>query len=145
MILLANCGGDHAALRRGCGSGAGVAFTDRPTVDGRRVTRQNPFSGYTRNAIVHQGRVDADVTLLNKPYTSRELADAVRTFIDRSDNGGLKRQCPWTAKLGPQGDQISILEVAAQHASRPFSIRRADATTPRLDVSKGPQHTFRRN
>jgi len=26
-------------------------------------------TGYTRNAIVHQGRLDPDVHLLNKPYT----------------------------------------------------------------------------
>ena len=30
-------------------------------------------TGYTRNAIVHQGRLDPDVHLLNKPYTQQEL------------------------------------------------------------------------
>jgi CheY-like chemotaxis protein len=39
-------------------------------------------TGYTRNAIVHQGRLDPDVHLLNKPYTQRELARMLRDLID---------------------------------------------------------------
>jgi signal transduction histidine kinase/ActR/RegA family two-component response regulator len=39
-------------------------------------------TGYTRNAIVHQGRLDADVHLLNKPFTQQELAQKVRELID---------------------------------------------------------------
>jgi signal transduction histidine kinase len=41
-------------------------------------------TGYTRNAIVHQGRLDLDVHLLNKPYTQQELAHKVRELIDRA-------------------------------------------------------------
>ncbi len=40
-------------------------------------------TGYTRNAIVHHGRLDAGVNLLNKPYTSHELTDSVRRLMDR--------------------------------------------------------------
>lgn len=40
-------------------------------------------TGYTRNAIIHQGKLDADVNLLNKPYTQRHLALKVRAVIDR--------------------------------------------------------------
>jgi PAS domain S-box-containing protein len=39
-------------------------------------------SGYTRNAIVHGGRLDAGVALLPKPFTSRDLADRVREILD---------------------------------------------------------------
>ncbi len=39
-------------------------------------------TGYTRNAIVHQGRLDADVELLNKPYTQQDLARKVREMLD---------------------------------------------------------------
>jgi signal transduction histidine kinase len=39
-------------------------------------------TGYTRNAIVHQGRLDADVELLNKPYTQQDLARKVRELLD---------------------------------------------------------------
>jgi hypothetical protein len=34
-------------------------------------------SGYTENAIVHQGRLDRGVHLLNKPYRRDELARKV--------------------------------------------------------------------
>ncbi len=39
-------------------------------------------TGYTRNAIVHQGRLDADVSLLNKPYTQQALARKIRDVLD---------------------------------------------------------------
>ncbi|WP_430910478.1 CHASE3 domain-containing protein [Methylobacterium sp. sgz302541] len=38
-------------------------------------------TGYTRNAIVHNGIVDADVQLLGKPYTLEQLARKVRQVI----------------------------------------------------------------
>jgi len=39
-------------------------------------------SGYTTNAIVHQGRLDPGVHLLVKPYRQRELAIAIRKALD---------------------------------------------------------------
>jgi len=39
---------------------------------------------YSRNAIVHQGRLDASVQLLSKPYTQRELAQKVRGVLDEA-------------------------------------------------------------
>jgi signal transduction histidine kinase len=41
-------------------------------------------TGYTRNAIVHQGRLDPGVHLLNKPYSQQELAHKVRELLDRA-------------------------------------------------------------
>jgi len=41
-------------------------------------------SGYERNAIVHQGRLDAGVELLTKPFTRTQLADRIRRLLDRS-------------------------------------------------------------
>ncbi len=41
-------------------------------------------TGYTRNAIVHQGRLDADVELLGKPYTAQDLAQKLRDMLDRA-------------------------------------------------------------
>ena len=39
-------------------------------------------SGYTENAIVHQGRLDRGVQLLNKPYRREELAAKIRKVLD---------------------------------------------------------------
>ena len=38
-------------------------------------------SGYTENAIVHHGRLDAGVLLLAKPYRKPELARMIRTAL----------------------------------------------------------------
>jgi len=46
-------------------------------------------SGYTENAIVHQGRLDPGVSLLSKPYRRDELARHVRRVLDQEDGGGL--------------------------------------------------------
>jgi PAS domain S-box-containing protein len=39
-------------------------------------------SGFTENAIVHQGRLDPDVALLSKPYRKLDLAQMVRKALD---------------------------------------------------------------
>jgi len=39
-------------------------------------------TGYTRNAIVHQGRLDPHIHLLNKPYTQQDIARKVRELLD---------------------------------------------------------------
>ena len=39
-------------------------------------------TGYTRNAIIHHGKLDTGVNLLNKPYTQRDLALKTRAVID---------------------------------------------------------------
>ena len=39
-------------------------------------------TGYTRNAIVHNGRLDAGVNLLSKPFTFHGLAEKVRKVLD---------------------------------------------------------------
>ncbi|PKQ25779.1 MAG: hypothetical protein CVT64_08780 [Actinobacteria bacterium HGW-Actinobacteria-4] len=39
-------------------------------------------SGYTENVIVHNGRLDANVQLLNKPYSSHQLATKVRAVLE---------------------------------------------------------------
>ncbi len=40
------------------------------------------MTGYSRNAIVHQGRLDPGVDLIQKPLTSEHLAAAVRKVLD---------------------------------------------------------------
>ncbi|MFN3521842.1 MAG: ATP-binding protein [Phenylobacterium sp.] len=40
-------------------------------------------TGYSRNAIVHHGRLDAGVQLITKPFTFEQLAARVRDLLDR--------------------------------------------------------------
>jgi two-component system NtrC family sensor kinase len=39
-------------------------------------------TGYTRNAIIHQGRLDAEVELLTKPFTADALSNKVRQILN---------------------------------------------------------------
>ena len=39
-------------------------------------------TGYSRNAIVHHGRLDPGVSLITKPFTFEELAARVRDVLD---------------------------------------------------------------
>jgi CheY-like chemotaxis protein len=49
----------------------------------RRGLRVLYTTGYSRNAIVHHGRLDAGVQLISKPFTFEELARRVRDVLDR--------------------------------------------------------------
>jgi len=39
-------------------------------------------TGYARNAIIHDGRLDPDVQFLAKPYTQQDLAQKLRAVLD---------------------------------------------------------------
>ena len=63
-----------------------------PGMNGRKLAEearlQRPtlkvvyMTGYSRNAIVHQGRLDPGVELIQKPLTSEQLATTVRKVLD---------------------------------------------------------------
>ena len=46
-------------------------------------------TGYARNAIVHQGRLDAGVALITKPFSYADLAARVREILDASSGIGV--------------------------------------------------------
>jgi CheY-like chemotaxis protein len=50
--------------------------------DGRPNLRVLFTSGYTQNAIVHNGKLDEDVFLLSKPYRKDDLARKIRSLLD---------------------------------------------------------------
>ncbi len=68
-------------------TGAQVAAQARGLLPGLRVLFT---TGYARNAIVHQGRLDSGVHLLTKPFSHAELANKIRFLLD-TDQGGLPR------------------------------------------------------
>jgi CheY-like chemotaxis protein/nitrogen-specific signal transduction histidine kinase len=45
-------------------------------------------TGYARNAIVHQGRLDPGVELLGKPFTYAALANRIRALLDAGSTSG---------------------------------------------------------
>ncbi len=92
--LLAANGGEALALVEG-GAGFDLLFTDvimPGNLNGRQLAdamaKLRPrvavlfTSGYTEDAIVHHGRLDPGIALLNKPYRKVELAQAIRTALD---------------------------------------------------------------
>jgi CheY-like chemotaxis protein len=56
----------------------------RRAKDSRPDLRVLFTSGYTQNAIVHNGKLDDDVFLLSKPYRKDDLARKLRTMLDMS-------------------------------------------------------------
>jgi CheY-like chemotaxis protein len=60
---------------------------------GKRVQSLRPglpvlyMTGYSRNAIVHQGRLDEGVEFLQKPVSQAQLAARIRKLLDRSPSG----------------------------------------------------------
>ena len=44
------------------------------------------MSGYTENAIVHQGRLDQGVNFIQKPFRKQDLAAKIRNVLDQSAN-----------------------------------------------------------
>ena len=64
-----------------------------PGMNGRELSRRarelRPglkvlfMSGYSRNAVVHHGRVDLDVELVQKPISLRDLTARIRDMLDR--------------------------------------------------------------
>lgn len=43
-------------------------------------------TGYTRNAIVHGGKLDAGVELIQKPFTADQLTRKIRQILDRESS-----------------------------------------------------------
>jgi CheY-like chemotaxis protein len=92
-VLQAENGG--AALRLLDQHPVALLLTDvvMPGMNGRKLAEEAKLrhsglrilfmTGYSRNAIVHQGRLDAGVELIQKPLSTEQLAGTVRRILDR--------------------------------------------------------------
>ncbi|HUD90674.1 CHASE3 domain-containing protein [Sphingobium sp.] len=65
-------------------NGRVLADTARATRPGLKVLYT---TGYTRNAIVHNGMLDPGVAFIAKPFTLDQLATKVRQVLDQEDQG----------------------------------------------------------
>ena len=86
--------GDEALRMIGDGQGATLLFTDivMPGMTGRQLAdiaveriaglKVLFTTGYTRNAVVHNGTLDAGTNFLAKPYSIDDLAAKVREVLD---------------------------------------------------------------
>ena len=43
-------------------------------------------TGYAENAVAHQGQLDLDATLVNKPYRREKLLEKVRAMLDSGED-----------------------------------------------------------
>lgn len=93
-----HAGSAAAALRvLGANDSITLLFTDivMPEVDGRQLAdearRRNPqlkvlfTTGFTRNAMMHNGALDPNVHLIVKPFSLMQLAAKVRHVLDQPD------------------------------------------------------------
>jgi CheY-like chemotaxis protein len=65
-----------------------------PDINGRELARRAQeirpnlpvlyMTGYSRNAVVHQGRLDKGVALLQKPVSQADLASRIRQLLDQA-------------------------------------------------------------
>jgi signal transduction histidine kinase/CheY-like chemotaxis protein len=95
-VLAAEDGPSGLEIVRGT-QGITLLFTDvvMPGMSGRELVeaahllrpdlRTLYTTGYTRNSIVHGGRLDAGVDLIQKPFTTDQLARKIRAVLDRSE------------------------------------------------------------
>ena len=92
--VVAAAGAAEALALLAGGAAPDLLFTDvvMPDMNGRQLAEKagetHPrlkvlfTTGYTRNAIVHNGMLDADVAFVAKPFTVEQLARKVRKLLD---------------------------------------------------------------
>jgi CheY-like chemotaxis protein len=93
--VLEAAGGDDALALIGRHDGnIDLLLTDvvMPGMNGRKLAEEAKrraaslrvlfMTGYSRNAIVHQGRLDPGVDLIQKPLSGAQLAAMVRKLLD---------------------------------------------------------------
>ena len=68
-------------------------------------------SGYTQNAIVHNGKLDDDALLLSKPYRKDELARKLRSVFAGTARGAITTPSPAAApSQAARGGKVLVVE-----------------------------------
>jgi signal transduction histidine kinase/CheY-like chemotaxis protein len=70
-------------------------------------------SGYTQNAIVHNGKLDDDATLLSKPYRKDELARKLRSVFAGTARGPIAPPAPVSPAAGTHIRKVLVVEDVA--------------------------------
>ena len=82
----------------------------------RQVQQMHPqtkilyTSGYTQNAIVHNGRLDDDAFLLSKPYRKDELARKLRSVFAGTARGPVQADPSFVAQAVERRGKILVVE-----------------------------------
>ena len=90
------------------------------------------MTGYSRNAVVHQGRLDEGVELLQKPVSQGELANRVRTMLDRREVAALDRAGKRYALL------LAGKDVPIEAPKKLAALRDAEAHSPVERAARPP-------
>jgi PAS domain S-box-containing protein len=129
-----------------------LLFTDvgLPGANGRELVdaalRRRPdlkvlfTTGYARNAIVHQGRLDAGVELLTKPFTRAQLAVRIREVLDMPAANGDERKVALVAEDEELVrmflvENLEGLNFRIVHAPTSSDALVAAQSTPNIDVA----------
>ncbi len=67
-------------------------------------------SGYTQNAIVHNGKLDDDAVLLSKPYRKDELARKLRDVFAGTARGPISRPANLPSMAGEPRGKVLVVE-----------------------------------
>ena len=94
-------------------------------------------SGYTQNAIVHNGKLDDDAALLSKPYRKDDLARKLRSVLAGAARGPIAAAKADAAPAAPKGKVLVVEDVALIRMSTVDMIEQLGLET--LEASDGPE------
>ena len=96
-------------------------------------------SGYTQNAIVHNGKLDDDALLLSKPYRKDELARKLRSVFAGTARGAIAPPKPDTAggEAPRRGKVLVVEDVALIRMTTVDMVEQLDF--PVCEAGDGPQ------
>jgi CheY-like chemotaxis protein len=156
-VLAATRGGAALEILDG-GNDVDLLFTDVVMpggINGRQLAdeavRRRPglkvlfTTGYTRNAIVHHGRLDPGVEMIGKPFSIDELTRKVRAILDggawsKDRLSTVRSHDPWCGNAvdDGEGNFLSVCRIAHQprHATNDFAEVSQPAFAPCLADDK---------